>query len=85
MLTGVTYVSKDEGLNRLVKQLGEKAGLVDILGENPLPDAFDVRVFNADSTGGISRRGFLTCLISSVSITDRGLLRNYWRPPGSLP
>jgi len=53
---GVTYVSKDEGLNRLVKQLGEKAGLVDILGENPLPDAFDVRVFNADSTGDIASR-----------------------------
>jgi cell division transport system permease protein len=52
----VTYVSKDEGLNRLVKQLGEKAGLVDILGENPLPDAFDVRVFNADSTGDIASR-----------------------------
>jgi cell division transport system permease protein len=42
----VTYVSKDEGLNRLTKQLGQKAGLVDILGENPLPDAFDVRVIS---------------------------------------
>ncbi len=52
----VTYVSKEEGLSRLAKQLGEKAGLVDILGENPLPDAFDVRVFNADSTPDIASR-----------------------------
>jgi cell division transport system permease protein len=50
----VTYVSKDEGLNRLTKQLGQKAGLVDILGENPLPDAFDVRVSNADTTPDIA-------------------------------
>ncbi|NLB72948.1 MAG: ABC transporter permease [Firmicutes bacterium] len=52
----VTYVSKDEGLNRLTRQLGEKAGLVDILGENPLPDAYDVRVFNADDTPDIASR-----------------------------
>ena len=52
----VTYVSKDEGLNRLTKQLGEKAGLVDILGENPLPDAFDVRVVNADTTPDIASK-----------------------------
>jgi cell division transport system permease protein len=52
----VTYVSKTEGLNRLTRQLGGKAGLVDILGENPLPDAYDVSVFNADSTRDIASR-----------------------------
>ncbi len=50
----VTYVSKDEGLKRLTKQLGQKAGLVDVLGENPLPDAYDVRVFKADRTPDIA-------------------------------
>jgi len=52
----ITYVSKDEGLSRLTKQLGDKAGLVDILGDNPLPDAFDVRVFNADCTRDIASK-----------------------------
>lgn len=50
----VKYVSKDEGLGSLTRQLGDKAGLVDILGENPLPDAFDVRVLNPDTTSDIA-------------------------------
>jgi cell division transport system permease protein len=62
----VTYVSKDEGLNRLTKQLGQKAGLVDILGENPLPDAYDVRVLNADSTQDIASK--ISALPGVVSV-----------------
>lgn len=50
----LTFVSKDEGLKRLTSQLGERSGLVDILEENPLPDAFDVRVMNADVTPDIA-------------------------------
>ena len=50
----VKYVSKDEGLNYLTKQLGDKAGLVDILGENPLPDAYDIYVSNPDDTQKIA-------------------------------
>ena len=50
----LTFVSKDEGLKRLTSQLGERSGLVDILEENPLPDAFDVRVMNADMTPDIA-------------------------------
>ena len=50
----IKYVSKEEGLSSLTRQLGDRAGLVDILGENPLPDAFDVRVLNPDSTSDIA-------------------------------
>ena len=52
----VIHISKDEGLDRLAKQLGEKAGLIDILGENPLPDAFDVKVLHADLTSDIASK-----------------------------
>lgn len=52
----VKYISKDEGLTRLRKQLGEKAELVDILEDNPLPDAFDVRVASPDTTSDIASR-----------------------------
>ncbi|NLG80625.1 MAG: ABC transporter permease [Firmicutes bacterium] len=52
----VTFVSKDEGLRRLRGQLGEHAGILDVVGENPLPDAFDVRVEDADRTAQVAAR-----------------------------
>lgn len=40
----VQYVSRDTALRRLKKQLGENADLVKIIGENPLPDSYQIRV-----------------------------------------
>lgn len=40
----ITFVSKEEALQRLRRQLGERQGLLDVLDENPLPDSFDLRV-----------------------------------------
>ncbi len=55
-VSSVAFVGKDEGLRRLRSQLGERASLVDIIGENPLPDAFDVKVADPDSTGEVASR-----------------------------
>ncbi|MGE5587895.1 MAG: permease-like cell division protein FtsX [Clostridia bacterium] len=52
----VTFVSKEEGLRRLRGQLGERAGLLDVVGENPLPDAFDVRVDDPQHTAEVAAR-----------------------------
>lgn len=40
----VEYVNRDKALKRLKGQLGENMDLVKIIGENPLPDSFQVRV-----------------------------------------
>ncbi|MEW6228430.1 MAG: permease-like cell division protein FtsX [Bacillota bacterium] len=55
-VSSVAFVSKEEGLKRLRSQLGERAGLVDILGENPLPDALDVKVTDPGSTAEVAAR-----------------------------
>ncbi|MGE5594055.1 MAG: permease-like cell division protein FtsX [Betaproteobacteria bacterium] len=52
----VTFVSKDEGLRRLRAQLGERASILDVVGENPLPDAFDVKVDDPDHTVEVAAR-----------------------------
>lgn len=39
----VRFIPREAGLDRLREQLGERAGLLDDLTENPLPDAFEVR------------------------------------------
>ncbi|MDI7247647.1 MAG: permease-like cell division protein FtsX [Bacillota bacterium] len=52
----VAFVSKDEGLRRLRGQLGERAGLLDVVGDNPLPDAFDVRVEDPERTSEVAAR-----------------------------
>lgn len=55
-VSSVAFVSKEEGLRRLRSQLGERAGLVDILGENPLPDALDVEVTDPGSMAEVAAR-----------------------------
>ncbi len=52
----VAFVSKKEGLRRLRRQLGDRAGLLDVVGENPLPDAFDVRVEDPERTAQVAAR-----------------------------
>lgn len=39
-----TYISKDEALERLKRQMRRQSSLFDNLKENPLPDAFEIRV-----------------------------------------
>ncbi len=41
---GITFVSKDEALESLRMQLGERSDLLELMTENPLPDTFIVRV-----------------------------------------
>lgn len=44
-VTQVTFVSKDEALQRFKQRLGEQQGLLSALGEtNPLPNGFEVKV-----------------------------------------
>jgi len=38
------YIPKDEALNRLKRQMRRQSSLFDNLKENPLPDAFEIRV-----------------------------------------
>jgi cell division transport system permease protein len=40
----IQYISKEQGLERLRGQLKRQASLLDQLKENPLPDAFEVRL-----------------------------------------
>lgn len=41
----VTFVNKDEALNRFKQRLGEQQGILAVLGDtNPLPNAFEVKV-----------------------------------------
>jgi len=44
------FISKDDALKSLRKQLGEKAGLLDGLGENPLPASLEI-VLSRDVSG----------------------------------
>ncbi|MGE5585839.1 MAG: permease-like cell division protein FtsX [Bacillota bacterium] len=52
----VAFVSKAEALRRLRGQLGERAGLLDVVGDNPLPDAFDVKVEDPERTSEVAAR-----------------------------
>lgn len=48
-VTQVIFVSKKEALNRFKERLGEQQQLLTALGDaNPLPNAFEVKVDNAD-------------------------------------
>ncbi len=44
------FISKDDALKSLRKQLGEKAGLLDGLGENPLPASLEI-ILSRDVSG----------------------------------
>jgi len=53
-ITGVQdaiFVSKDEALNLLKAQMRRQASLFENLKENPLPDAFEVRIIPASQRG----------------------------------
>lgn len=48
-VTQVTFVGKDEALQRFKQRLGEQQGLLSALGEtNPLPNGFEVKVDNPE-------------------------------------
>jgi len=44
----VDFISRDEALNSLKSQFGEKGDLLEALGDNPLPDSFTVKTKTAD-------------------------------------
>ncbi|MEL7568323.1 MAG: permease-like cell division protein FtsX [Dehalobacterium sp.] len=44
----VDFISRDEALNSLKSQFGEKGELLEALGDNPLPDSFTVKTNSAD-------------------------------------
>jgi cell division transport system permease protein len=41
---GVSFISKEDGLQRLREQMRRQASLLEDLKENPLPDAFEIRM-----------------------------------------
>jgi len=52
---GVTikrFISKDDAMKTLRRQLGDKAGLLDGLGENPLPASLEI-ILSRDKTGDL--------------------------------
>lgn len=63
----VTFVSKDEALRTLRAQLGERASILDVVGENPLPDAFDVKVEEPDHTVQVAARVSRISGVASVN------------------
>lgn len=50
----VDYIDKTEALKRLKTQLGQNADLVRIMGENPLPDSFQIKVKRTDELRNIA-------------------------------
>lgn len=44
----VDFISRDEALNSLKSQFGDKGDLLDALGDNPLPNSFTVKTKTAD-------------------------------------
>ncbi|HXX37359.1 MAG TPA: permease-like cell division protein FtsX [bacterium] len=53
-VTGVTYVSKGEALNRLRKAIGSRAQFQDLLARNPLPASFVVEADHPDRLDAIA-------------------------------
>ena len=43
-VSGVRFISKDEAFDKLKEQLAHQASLLDNLKQNPLPDAFEIRL-----------------------------------------
>ena len=50
----VTYVSKDEALERLRERLGDQSGITEGLERNPLPASFEIRPQDADTTANLA-------------------------------
>ncbi len=46
----VTFISKNEALNLLKKQMRRQSSLLDNLKENPLPDAFEIRMITSSES-----------------------------------
>lgn len=50
----VTFVSKDEALERLREQLGDHSGITDGLERNPLPSSFEVRPHDPEKVADLA-------------------------------
>ncbi|MTI96364.1 MAG: ABC transporter permease [Firmicutes bacterium] len=50
----VSYVTKDEALDRLRERLGDRAGITDGLERNPLPSSFEVRPHDPEQTAQLA-------------------------------
>lgn len=49
-VSDVTFINKDDALKRFRENLGGMGNIIDDLGENPLPQSFDI-ILNEDSRG----------------------------------
>ena len=64
----VNYISKEDALNRMKGQMKRQSSLLDNLKENPLPDAFEIRMTAA--TQGWDRLEKIALQIESLSHVD---------------
>lgn len=54
-VTHVLFVSKDEAMSRFKQRLGEQQGLLSALDDNPLPNAFEVKVDKPDNVKPVAQ------------------------------
>jgi cell division transport system permease protein len=64
----VRFISKDEGLELLKQQMQQQASLLDNLPENPLPDAFEIRL--ADPSENAETIEVLAGQIEALPLVD---------------
>lgn len=65
----VTYVSKEEALERLRERLGDQAGITEGLERNPLPASFEIRPHDAEQTAALAEK---IARLSGVESVDYG-------------
>lgn len=65
----VTFVSKDDALERLRERLGDQAGIIEGLKRNPLPASFEIRPQDAEETSVLADK---IALLSGVKSVDYG-------------
>ena len=71
-VAAVTFIGKAEALAAFRKQLAGQASLLDGLKENPLPDAFDIRLSPDQSQDGIEPLAKKFKTLSGVSEVEYG-------------
>jgi cell division transport system permease protein len=65
----VTYVSKEQALERLRERLGDQAGITEGLERNPLPASFEIRPQDAEQTAALAEK---IARLSGVESVDYG-------------